>query len=502
MALRLPSLEVREKLIELYFENFHHCARIINKSAFNSQYAFFKEGVFFRLEFRYFVPTLLGILSVASTLNTFPECEVQQKQEQKNGGCVSQLIGEWFNLIVEQDGLTVAALRVRLLGLQSKRYRTTDLGSLWPSSAPLVRQAMILGLHKESQCTVNDQEAEFRRCLWLTILEFDLAAAIACEMPPICPTYDLRYPLAANDDEIHDGSVDGSIQRPPDQWTDGLCQNIIAKSFNLRLEAYKHRFLPKSPSHYAKSLKYARSLEMALRNLPSLFRLDHLANSGVSRLMAQMDLDILLRRSITATYAPYARAMPKNDAFQEARINWVQSHLVLICFQDLFDPQYPSIDVPHPTGYWDFFWTTYHAETIQSLEAMLLEGQHLQKCEQISTGYTGPRTQNEVLDSPVKKMRWDIDGIMKSVEDTLEPMTRRLKQSGGDLRELARYGVLHDCLRSPSSGNADQRITEGLGGLISTLQSRLNPELVENDPLPATPSDSTAWLWTYLELEH
>lgn len=506
MLTLLPTARVRNKLIDLYWEHFEHCARILHKPNFILQNQQYNRGSLDSTQVECFVPALLGVICVASSLNTYPECDQPQLHGYQNRVGAVPLLNNWYELIIARDGATMAAIQVKLLAMQIQKYQNIDAADLWAASAQLMRHAMTQRLHKMNPPTMSNYEDELRRALWLTILEQDLALAISCEMPPMCPPYTLRPTSNCDDHELSETSTMRPPMYPVEKWTDGLCLHILGTTFNRRLEAYRHRFLPRSPTHYAKTLEYARSLELILRQLPPLFRLDHVADTAANtpgRLMAQMDLDIMLRRPLIATYAPYARCLLSNYAYREATIPWVHCHLVLMCFQDLFDPQYPGIDVPRPIGYWDFFYTAYRFDVVQSLDSMLFEAKYLKESKRSSSGTRNDAPPRTIEASASKLMRWDFSGIMKAVEDTLNPMTRRIGLSGGDLRSIVRYTMLCDSLKAPVGEDVEPYIVDGMKELVAALRQRLEGQgytIASDITQPPSSSDNSGWLATFLSV--
>jgi hypothetical protein len=468
----LPEQRVCEKLVVLYFENFEHCARILHRPTFLEQTRSFCNNQLDKSQSYFYIPKLMGVLSIAASLNTLPECDMPTLHGRVDGVGAVQLVEIWFRNLSTREQNSVGAIQVRLLSMQSQKIRDEDPAKLWAASGQVLRQGMLAGLHKKPPSGMHGIDAQVRCWLWLTILEQDLALSIMCEMPPSCSIISAQPPLNVNDDDLDQDSHANVRVYSDKEWTDSLCQCVLVQSFTARLRAYGLHFKSEGRTSYSEVMEHARYLEQVLRELPVPFKLDQ--NNPPGRLMAQMEIDITLRRPLIALYAPFAEAMPTGDVYKDARIAWVQSNLVLLCFQDLFDPKYPVIDVPRPEGYWDFYYTVYKSDVIKGLQSELLELQRMKISRPSSADLrTSIGLQSHAARSHTRTLGWTVDGMTKSVEDTLDPLVRRVGREGADFKDVVLWTIVFDslCVRDCDDLHAYVRL--GLNQLIKVLRSRL-----------------------------
>lgn len=500
----LPDKATCTTLIELYFHNFEFCTRVLHRPSTLMQFRAYFDNQLLVGKRTFVLPMLLCVVSVASSLGTLPECENPKLHGHVDGVGAYHLIRNYLDLLTDSQWRQLPIIQVALLSLKFHKSSSLSAVETWCWSGQVLRRATAAGLLSSAIDEKDLFVSEMSRRLWLTALENDLTLAIASDMPLNCPRLQTKSPISVDDEKIYPGM----FSRPPCQgtntWTDGICQYVLAQSFNDRHSAYELIQSEHAPA-YQTVLQHTRHLEQVIHDLPKTFRLSvepEDSSDTPYRLMAKMELDFLLRRPLNACYAPYAAQMPADDQFKEARIPWIQSCTFGICFQDLFDPKYPMLDLPRPEGLWDFFYCTHKWDLSRFMLANCLELQRLHQIGADAKDVVSPVFHGHTLRAFTKVMGWSIEGIIKSLEETLDPMTRRMGRFASDLRELVRWTAVMGSFRVSTECGEDvvkNELQKLVAAVRAQLQSRPAPEQHENNGSIRGIRADVKWLQRYLE---
>lgn len=470
----LPSPHACHLLIGHYFDYFEDCGRILHRATTWSQFrTYFDDPA--RVDRTVCVPQLLAVVSIASSLGIFPECQCPELHGQRNGVGAYQLLRNYLDLLPTARWFDLNSIQTAVLTL--KHHKSCSLNSLetWCWSGQISRRAMAAGIHLQNGLQdSNIFQSEIRKRLWHTILEFELTLSVACDMPYTAPIWSDTPPLNIDDAQLFPDMKVWPLDKDPEEWTNCLCQHILAQSFNDRIAAY-NAVSSASASSYNSTLQHTRHLEQIIHDLPTTFRLAPSADEAADtahRLMAKMTFDFLLRRPLLACYAPYAKVMPADDKFKEARIPWIQGCTIGICFQDLFDPLYPMIDLPEPRGLWDYFYNVYGWDVEQFMLASCLELQRLQELDTTQAEVPSPIFAGHALRAPVKVMGWSLESITKSLEDTIGPLSRRVGRHGAMLQGAVKWVTIIGALRIAPTCSRWMSIKSELQSLVSSFRGR------------------------------
>ena len=472
----LPPPHTCHALIEHYFNYFENCTRILHRGTSMSLFRAYFNGTLTPAMKAIVLPKLIAALSAISSLAVFPECDQPALHGHFDGVGAYQLLRNILELISDKDWLEVSTIQIALLTLRYHKSSPLTELSMWQWSGQILRRAIAAGVHRKPDIEHNVFESETKRRLWLTAIELDLSLAIASGMPANCPIWRQHgSPMNVDDSQLYPGMQEQPSDDHDGRWTDGICQHVLAQSINERMLAYKS-VSTESIDDYSEVLQHTRRLEQIIHDLPLTFRFGPStdeASDTPHRLMAKMELDFLLRRPLNACYAPYAIAMPPDDRYKQARIPWIQGCTISICFQDLFDPKYPTLDLPEPEGLWDYFYNVYKWDADCFMLANCLELQRLRSLHDEAPDAPSPAFHGHALRTPVKVMGWSIESITKSLEDTIDPLARRVGRHGSGLRDVVRWTAIIGSLRVNPSCSRLHAIKNELQGLTSTLKSRL-----------------------------
>lgn len=501
----LPSENDCRVLIDLYFQTFENSLRVLHPIA-RTQFRAFFRGQLIQGQRMTCLPTLLAVVSMGSSLGTCLECDNPLLHGQHDGIGAYQLIRNYLALLSEKQWGELSNLQIAVLSLKGHKSSACSPVQNWQWSGEVVRRAMAAGIHRLSSDGRGVYDQEIKRRLWLTILELDLTLSIASNMPATCPSWDHEAPLSINDNKLYPLMESLPPSEGLDQWTDGICQHVLAQSFNDRREAYALVSTGK-PASCQTVLRHTRHLEQVLYDLPEVFSLSSMTNQESDspyRLIAKMEVDFLLRRPLNACYATYGAEPSPEDAFKEARIPWIQGCSFSACFQDLFDPKYPTLDLPSPDGLWDFYYNGYDWDVHRYFLSNCLELQRLRLLDKDAADVASQSFQGHTLREPVKIMGWNIEGITKSVEDVIDPLTRRLGRHPSDFGDVVRWVAIIGALRVSPSCSRRHAIKNELQGLVSDLYNRHghrtgSSRMSSSGPRPrATDISDIEWLKTIL----
>lgn len=485
--LQLPPFEVCEKLAILYFDNLEHCFRILHWPEFRNQLRIYFADGEHACRFG-FIPQLIGVLSAAVGLGTHKECEAAASCSAIKPPEALRLMENFLQELPHGERYRLPALQVRMLVLICKWLNLGSIDHLFRLSGELLRDALIMRMNQDPSTLpgISVFEGEIRRRNWMTIIEVDLMLSLLCKMPSMIPPYTSKPPRNINDEELFEGMQILPASRPIEEWTDGLCQHLLAQSFQLRVTACL-RIENMSHVKVEDVLPYTRRLEKFLQELPPPLRFNYLgdeASKTPSRLMARMELDISIRRPLMYLYLRCVLSLGVHGVQREIRAGYLQSCLMIVNYQDLFDPLYSELDVPRPHGYWDFFYSTYSQELGQAILGICLEINHLSAADREShvSATSGSSTRGHLYTQEV---------LINALVDTLEPMKRRLPYRASKLMDIVYYEIMLVSLTPElSEKDKEEMMIQRLQILISDCRAELDRALVQNVATPDQESDA------------
>ncbi|KJZ79446.1 hypothetical protein HIM_00915 [Hirsutella minnesotensis 3608] len=277
---QIPSRDMSDKLIESYLGTFEGVLRILHVPSFRADYERYWQNPEAANEA--FVVQLQLCLALGSTLHdelfTMRAWAAQWIYE-------AQL---WLMLPPEKSRMTIPSIQIMCLLILAKS--TCGVGSdlAWITTGALVRQAMLMGLHRDPRHLgqMTTFRAEMRRRLWATVLELNLQSSFEASGPPLQSTndYDTQSPANVNDEELSDEN-DGvqPLGQPLDHPTQTSVQIMILQSLPLRLDLLRKANEFRHTQPYDETLRLNSELTKACRELSqSLLFLQNKA-SGLSR---------------------------------------------------------------------------------------------------------------------------------------------------------------------------------------------------------------------------
>ena len=141
--------------------------------------------------------------------------------------------------------------------------------------------------------------------------------------------------------------------------------------------------------------------------------------------------------------------------------------------QDLFDPQFSEINVPRPEGYWNFFYNVYRHELCQAILGLCLEIKKL-----ITTAQGADRglmaSDQEMANATFRFPSYTKGSLIHAVKDSLEPMKRRLAQTGPNFKDLVYFTIVLTSILPEQGGQTRViMIEQALRELVQDCRIRL-----------------------------
>lgn len=126
---------------------------------------------------------LLLVISIAALLHSDAKLQKELFSKARAWIHISQT---WLSAPLEADRLTLDGIQIHCLLLFSRQVNRVGPDLVWISAGALVRMAMQMGLHQDSNL-IGDMsvlQKEVRRRLWYSILKMNVQAALDCGMHP------------------------------------------------------------------------------------------------------------------------------------------------------------------------------------------------------------------------------------------------------------------------------------------------------------------------------
>ncbi|KAK1147160.1 hypothetical protein N8T08_001899 [Aspergillus melleus] len=351
----VPSRNVADTLVNLYFSSFETTFRILHRPQFMSEYVDYwntQRPSGNRAPRTLFVAKLLALMACSSN---FYE---SQTIHGTNCNSVNLSARAWFEGVVSWINSTTGYARLNLdmiqikclmvLGAQSVAYEG-DLA--WMTAGSLVREAITMGLHTDPSNfpRVSSYMAEMRRRLWLTVVELDLQSALQSGTPMAVSwdEMDVSLPLNIDDEDIQVDSVQPPVSSPITTATRTSFQLILAQSLQARMTIAKCVSNLRSPLDYQEVLSISNELTTGMANIPHALRSEEAAEgTGYSTFQKSFYL-FLIYRCLLALHRPFLLTLgdTSDPTFEYSRRLCVQASTALLAQLESSDLDAQSLAV-------------------------------------------------------------------------------------------------------------------------------------------------------------
>ena len=484
MVQLLPSRSSCDKLISIYMDNFENELRVLHLPSFLDELDQFWQAPEPRSPiFHDLVPRLICVLAIATSLDDADIVASETSQGHQTVLTYCDLVAEWLDNLKAKQRLKYSTLQTQTLLLMARQCTIEHVKEMWNATGSLVRSAMSIGLHRDPSEALQIPTfwAEMRRRLWMTIVEMDLQISLTFGMPTmVCPTdFTCGIPANVNDSDIFEDMREPARSRSLAEWTDCLSQIVLARSLRDRLEGARLLSNIESGLNYDQVLGYASRLESVLHDLPPPLRFDHTPDEESQkpgRLLARVIFDIHIRRAILNLCSPFVQAEPGVADFSEARPVFIRSSLIILCYQDIFDPNFADLDIVPSPKYWDFFhlccgYNIMHASLGVCLEIKRLSS-NPRSLDSAPSG--NGKTQPQAKRTAPLTTTWSKASLTKTIEDVIDSLMRRLGRFGSNAKDLLCLSVVLSSVRTNQSTERKKVMMEtGIRELIEACQQHL-----------------------------
>lgn len=483
----LPSRDVCDDLVEIYFSNFEKTLRILHAPTFLTECRHFWTSREAQTSVSSdFLPQLVTVLAIASSLEDRSGQRNRILKKPLFATTFYGLVHAWRDSLDRKRLIELSTLRTQCLLLLARQTVFTQTDEMWNATGILVRSAMTMGLHRDpaEYPDVSIFQGEMRRRLWMTIAEMDLQASLIYGMPTMLRETGFSYVLPANTDDadLVEDMAEYPVSKPVDQWTDSSYQINLARSLPHRLETLNLSGNVTLKADYEKVLRLGTKLEEFLHDIPTTLSVNYSLAEGKclpGQLFACVMLGVHIRRSLLCLYRPFAMKAAEDRAFHEARRACIQSSLTILSYQDIFQPSIADLEVCNSKKYWDLFHIFCNNDVIQAAFNLCWEiklmgtsdtpTQNSRIVPEVPPTY--PQMQSVLADPTAITVTWTSSSLMSTVENILSSLLRRIIEFGSDLKDPFCLSIVIQSVRTSRSETSERRHKLMHDGAVTVLEA-------------------------------
>ncbi|OXV09646.1 hypothetical protein Egran_02591 [Elaphomyces granulatus] len=462
----LPLKVDCDRLVDIYTKNFEKTLRILHVPTFLHSYREFWVTTDRDIsKMATFLPQLTAVLTLSLALegrNAFFDDPSARTYLEL---AALDHITAWLEELDRKQRVNIATLQVETL-------------TLLTATGALVRSAMSMGLHLNPTQSneISAFQAELRRRLWITIVEMDLQASMASGMPVMVPDVDFSpmTPANLNDLDFDESISELPISRPLHEWTDSLPQVSLAMGLSHRIKVMTLVKNVVPEMDLTEVVKQGRKLEEALQQIPTCLKCNYVLENHKSPadLLNSVLLDIYTRRPLLCLYRPMLLRDTRDDpSFFEIQRACLESSLVILSYQDYFDPRATDPDALSSNSYWDIFQT--HCKN-DILWAALCICQYIRSSSRQSTSNAPPDASRPY--PPQWSLPHSKVSLIRIVENTLDILIQRIGKIGSDLKGILVLSVVLQSIQARGSTQEKESLMyQGMKKALSACRQNLFP---------------------------
>lgn len=220
-------------MASLYFESFESAHRILHAPSFWQQYhQYWATPEEVATDARL---TIFLVITIGSSLSEHYRVDSALARQVHRWVYASQ---SWLSGPLEKNQLSISGLQVYCLTILARQVLAIGGDLVWISAGSLLHQAMQMGLHRDPTHLpkMSLLQAELRRRLWATILDFNIQSSLDSALPPrvAIHDFDVKSPSNVDDGELNESSA--SIPtHTDDTFTETSAQRLLLRSVPVRL---------------------------------------------------------------------------------------------------------------------------------------------------------------------------------------------------------------------------------------------------------------------------
>jgi hypothetical protein len=364
----------------------------------------------------------------------------------------------------------LGALQVETLLLLSRQLRFVAGEELWKASGSLVRSAMVMGLHVNltTSAKLPPFQAECRRRLWITIVEFDLQMSISGSMPMMTPelNFEPLTPANLDDSAFDEDTTELPSGKPLEEETDSLYQICLAKSLSQRIRAMTIAQRTSSQGNVDERIKQKEVLEELFQQVPPVMKpSDSVTEANAGFVLNRVIVDVFLHRPLLSLLQPLLhRSHHPHPSFTDISKICLDISASIISYQNYFASQLNGIRI---LGY-DAAWNTYHEIFSQDMiPAALGICEHLKlmaesPLQRPTTVHTTPRASGHSFSRA---------GLTELVEYTLDTLKHLIKRKGTNVKDIILLSVALESARTTEQ--KDMHMSQGAQRALAHCRDEL-----------------------------
>ncbi|KAK8041042.1 hypothetical protein PG994_014049 [Apiospora phragmitis] len=310
-GLALPPRRTIDIMVNLYFAAFESTHRILHFPSFWNDYRTFcddPEGVLPDVRLK-----VLLVMSIGSSLHDHGSTGATLKNTELSHQCIYDA-ETWLGGLLEKNRIGITGFQIQCLTILARQIFSIGGDTVWATMGSVIHTAMQLGLHRDPKHLLLDiscLEAELRRRLWATILDFTVQAALDSAMPPRISTDDFDAEPPAN---IYDEELDESTtvirSHSKDVFTSTSIQITLLEALPIRLRIVQQLNGLHSDLTYQHALDLSAHLIDAVRTAHSAMK-DILGVTAFHRYL----LDYLIRRFMIPLHYSFSNQARTNPLY-------------------------------------------------------------------------------------------------------------------------------------------------------------------------------------------
>lgn len=282
----VPTRATADRLWRTYKDHFESYYRVLHVPTFETEYQQFWATQQAPSAF------LAQILSVCAIASSFRDEDRLHHEDQVRSWI--EAVRLWLFKADPRAQLSLGLLQAHLLMLIAGDVHWMKIDRSWIASGILLRNAISAGLHREPKdfFRISQLQAEMRRRLWYSILEYDLLTSFAKgRVPSISEDeYDCEPPTTTTEPGLED-SVD-------EMQCEQCIRSILAKHLALRTRVCRAVNMIKLKLDYNDVIRLDSELKVFLREVSY-------TSPARNGLFERALTRIISHRSIIALHAPF-----------------------------------------------------------------------------------------------------------------------------------------------------------------------------------------------------
>jgi hypothetical protein len=236
----------------------------------------------------------------------------------------------WLSGPLEKDRLNISGIQIYCLTILARQIFSVGSELVWVSVGSLIHRAMQIGLHRDPKHlpAMSLLEAELRRRIWASILEFCIQSSLDSAMPPriSLDEFDTEAPSNINDDEI-DESTKTLQPKNKGSYTSTSMQLLLLDSMPTRLRILQVLNSLHAELSYEEVILLDSKMTHVSRACNNFTKKN--TGAGITSFHRNM-LDHLVRRCLLPLHCPFASKARSNPCFYYSRKVSLDTAMALI----------------------------------------------------------------------------------------------------------------------------------------------------------------------------